>query len=97
MEGGQKARDREICKGKLALILRGKRRLKRIARSQRCQSLAQITTQLNDVAIRTVSKWTVQTSGNRQPKRVPLLHARHREARLACAREHRYWSVEDWK
>ncbi|GFW30152.1 uncharacterized protein TNCV_1054631 [Trichonephila clavipes] len=29
--------------------------------------------------------------GNCQPTRVPLLNARHR------AREHREWSVEDWK
>ncbi|GFV58510.1 HTH_Tnp_Tc3_2 domain-containing protein [Trichonephila clavipes] len=32
-----------------------------------------------------------------RPLRVPLLNARLRAARLAWAREHRDWSVEDWK
>ncbi|GFV70626.1 transposable element Tcb2 transposase [Trichonephila clavipes] len=35
--------------------------------------------------------------GSHRPTRVLLLNARHRTARLACAREHRDWSVEDWK
>ncbi|GBN27845.1 hypothetical protein AVEN_222637-1 [Araneus ventricosus] len=34
---------------------------------------------------------------SRRPTRVPLLNARHRAARLAWAREHREWSLEDWK
>ncbi|GFV14184.1 HTH_Tnp_Tc3_2 domain-containing protein [Trichonephila clavipes] len=65
--------------------------------------LAQITTQFNDGASRTVSKRTVQRSlhrvsfGSRPPTRVPLLNACHRTPRLALAREHRYWSEEDWK
>ncbi|GFX36382.1 transposable element Tc1 transposase [Trichonephila clavipes] len=35
--------------------------------------------------------------GRRRSKRVPLLNARHRVARLAWARVNRDWSVEDWK
>ncbi|GFU95058.1 uncharacterized protein TNCV_4138421 [Trichonephila clavipes] len=35
--------------------------------------------------------------GSHQTTRVPLFNARHRDARLARAREHRDWSVEDWK
>ncbi|GFU69450.1 hypothetical protein TNCV_2282191 [Trichonephila clavipes] len=34
---------------------------------------------------------------SRQPTRVPLLNARHRAARLAWAREHRDWNLENWK
>ncbi|GFU98903.1 hypothetical protein TNCV_3381491 [Trichonephila clavipes] len=49
--------------------------------SQRSQTLAQITTQLNDGASRTDSKWTVQgllhhmVFGSYQPTRVPWLNA----------------------
>ncbi|GFS78875.1 HTH_Tnp_Tc3_2 domain-containing protein [Trichonephila clavipes] len=103
MDGGQNSSDRENCKGQLAFTVRGRRRLRRIVRSQRSQTLAQITTQLNDCASRTISKRTVQRSfhrtgfGSRRPTRVPLLNACHRATRLAWAREHRDWSVEDWK
>ncbi|GFT83243.1 HTH_Tnp_Tc3_2 domain-containing protein [Trichonephila clavipes] len=58
---------------------------------------------LNDGASRTVSKRTVQRSlhrmgfGSHRPTRISLLNAHHRAARLAWAREHSDWSVEDWK
>ncbi|GFU58178.1 HTH_Tnp_Tc3_2 domain-containing protein [Trichonephila clavipes] len=74
-----------------------------IVRHQRSQTLAQITTQLNDGASCTVSKLTAQSSlhrmgfGSRRPTRIPLLSARHRAELLAWAREHSDWSVEDWK
>ncbi|GFU49413.1 transposable element Tc1 transposase [Trichonephila clavipes] len=35
--------------------------------------------------------------GGRRLTRVPLLNAVHRAARLSRVREHRDWSVEDWK
>ncbi|GFX14827.1 transposable element Tc1 transposase [Trichonephila clavipes] len=35
--------------------------------------------------------------GNHRPTREPLLNDRHWYAHLAWAREHRDWSVEDWK
>ncbi|GFU64688.1 HTH_Tnp_Tc3_2 domain-containing protein [Trichonephila clavipes] len=93
---------RQTAKEQLALTVRGERRLRRIVRSQRNQTLAQITTQLNDGASRTVSKWTAQSSlhrmgfESRRPKRVPLLNARHWAACLAWGREHKDWSVNDW-
>ncbi|GBM09781.1 hypothetical protein AVEN_101819-1 [Araneus ventricosus] len=96
----EKNSDRANCKGQLALNKRGARLLSRIVRSQ---TLAQITTQPNQGASRTVSKRTVQRSfhrmgfGSRRPMRVPLLNTRHRAARLAWAREHREWTLEDWK
>ncbi|GFU80776.1 HTH_Tnp_Tc3_2 domain-containing protein [Trichonephila clavipes] len=103
MDGGQKTSDQANCKGQLALVVQGERRLRRIVRSQRSQTLAQITTQLNDGASHTVSKRTMQSLlhrmgfGSSRPTRVPLLNARYRAALLVWAREHRYWSVEDWK
>ncbi|GFV65793.1 HTH_Tnp_Tc3_2 domain-containing protein [Trichonephila clavipes] len=97
MDGGQKTSDRANCKGQLAL--RSERRLRRIVRSRRSQALAPITTQLNDGTSCTVIKWTVQHSYHRMDfgTRVPLLNTHHRAARLAWVREHRDWSIEDWK
>ncbi|GBM79322.1 hypothetical protein AVEN_104863-1 [Araneus ventricosus] len=75
-DGGGKTRDRANCKGQLALNKCGVRRLSRIVHSQRSQTLAQITTQPNQGASRTVSKRTVQRSlhhmvfGSRRPTRV---------------------------
>ncbi|GBO25706.1 hypothetical protein AVEN_154365-1 [Araneus ventricosus] len=100
---GEKTSDRANCKGQLALNERGARRLSRIVRSQRSQTLAQITTQLNEGASRTVIERTMQHSlhrmgfGSRRPTRVPLLNVCHRAARLAWATEHREWTLEDWK
>ncbi|GFW26438.1 HTH_Tnp_Tc3_2 domain-containing protein [Trichonephila clavipes] len=77
----------------------------RIIRYQRSQTFPQITTQLNDGASRSVSKRTMLFTdslhrmgfGSRRSTRVPLSNAHHQAACLACAREHRDWSVEDWK
>ncbi|GFT17513.1 HTH_Tnp_Tc3_2 domain-containing protein [Trichonephila clavipes] len=108
MDDGQKKTNKKTsdwanCKGQLVLTVRGERWSRSIVRSQQSQTLAYITTQLNDDASRTVSKRTVQRSlhsmgfGSRRPAGIPLLSARHRVARLIWAREHRDWSVEDWK
>ncbi|GFU54596.1 uncharacterized protein TNCV_762121 [Trichonephila clavipes] len=73
--------DRANCKGQLALPGRSERRLRRIERSQRSQTLAHTATQLNDGASRKVRKRTVQCSltrmgfGSRRPTRVPLPNA----------------------
>ncbi|GFT34909.1 hypothetical protein TNCV_3879041 [Trichonephila clavipes] len=47
----QKISDWVNCKQLLALAVRGERRLRRIVRSQRSQTLVQITTQLNDGSV----------------------------------------------
>ncbi|GFW45728.1 HTH_Tnp_Tc3_2 domain-containing protein [Trichonephila clavipes] len=79
MDGGQKTSDWANCTGQLALTVPCERLLRRIVRSQQSQTLAQITTQLNDGASYTDSKQTMQCSlhctgfGNRRPTRVLLL------------------------
>ncbi|GFY12205.1 HTH_Tnp_Tc3_2 domain-containing protein [Trichonephila clavipes] len=79
--------------------VREERRLSRNVRSQQSQILAQITTQFNQGASRTVSKWNAQRSlhrvgfGSRRPTRVSLLNVRHRITRLAWAREITYTEV----
>ncbi|GFX49329.1 uncharacterized protein TNCV_3334471 [Trichonephila clavipes] len=54
MNGGQKTRELSNWKGHLALTVCGERRVSRIVHSQQSQALAQITTQLNECASRTV-------------------------------------------
>ncbi|GFT92654.1 HTH_Tnp_Tc3_2 domain-containing protein [Trichonephila clavipes] len=102
MVGGQKTSDWAPFKGQLALAERGERCFKCIVRSQRSQTLAQITTQLEDGARSIVRKRTVKrllhrmSFGSRRPTKVPFLIAHHRAARLVWE-EHIDWSVEDWK
>ncbi|GFU24495.1 HTH_Tnp_Tc3_2 domain-containing protein [Trichonephila clavipes] len=85
----KKTSDLAKCKGQLALTVRGERRLRRIVRNLRSQTVAQIATQLNDSASVTVSKRTVKRSlhlmdfGSSRLTRIPLLNAHHRAARLA--------------
>ncbi|GFS78679.1 transposable element Tc1 transposase [Trichonephila clavipes] len=43
------------------------------------------------------SQTLTQITTHRRPTRVPWLNARHRVARLAWAKEHSDWSIEDWK
>ncbi|GFV27531.1 hypothetical protein TNCV_746841 [Trichonephila clavipes] len=49
MDGGQKTSDQANYKGQLAFTVRGERRLMRIVRMQRSQTLAQITIQRESV------------------------------------------------
>ncbi|GFS63348.1 uncharacterized protein TNCV_2308801 [Trichonephila clavipes] len=58
MDGGQihDGSDGANCKGQIVLTMRGERRLRCIVHSQRSQTLAQITIQLNDCASRTIRK-----------------------------------------
>ncbi|GFV53915.1 uncharacterized protein TNCV_4276931 [Trichonephila clavipes] len=78
MDGGQKTSDRANCEGQLAFTVRPERRLRRIVRSQRSQTLAQITTQMNEGANGIVGERTVQRSlhrmgfGSRRLTRVPF-------------------------
>ncbi|GFV29036.1 uncharacterized protein TNCV_4256431 [Trichonephila clavipes] len=79
----------------------GERWLSRIVRSPRSQTLAEITTLLNDGASRTVSKRIMQLSlqrmgfGKHRTTKLLLLNARHRAAHLSWARDYKDWSVED--
>ncbi|GFY16464.1 transposable element Tcb2 transposase [Trichonephila clavipes] len=62
MDDGQKTRNRAYCKRQLAFTVRGERPLRRTVRSQRRQTLAQITTQLNDGVSRTQDNCTSRKS-----------------------------------
>ncbi|GBM31119.1 hypothetical protein AVEN_58917-1 [Araneus ventricosus] len=78
---------------------KGRRRLSRLVKQNRCQ----LTAQYNAGPSASVSEHTVQRTlldmglCNRCPTRVPLLTKRHRQLRLQWAREHRDWTMDEWK
>ncbi|GBL79376.1 hypothetical protein AVEN_92567-1 [Araneus ventricosus] len=86
-----------IIKGK------GRRRLSRLIKQNRRQAVAQLTAQYNAGSSASVSEHTVQRTlldmglCSRLPTRVPLLTKRHRQLRLQWAREHRDWTMDEWK
>ncbi|GFW41578.1 hypothetical protein TNCV_4034951 [Trichonephila clavipes] len=63
----KKTDDLANCKEQLALTVRGERRFRRIVRSQRSQTLAQIATQLNDGVNCIISKQQRCRMGFREP------------------------------
>ncbi|GBM53193.1 Transposable element Tc1 transposase [Araneus ventricosus] len=82
---------------------KGRRRLSRLVKQNRRQTVAQLTAQYNTGPSVNVSEHTVQRTlldmglCSRRPTRVPLLTKRHRQLRLQWAREHRDWTMDEWK
>ncbi|GBO10926.1 hypothetical protein AVEN_240179-1 [Araneus ventricosus] len=73
---------------------KGRRRLSRLVKQNRRQTVGQLTAQYNAGPSANVSKHTVQRTlldiglCSRHPTRVPLLTKHHRQLRLQWAREH---------
>ncbi|GBM36947.1 hypothetical protein AVEN_231487-1 [Araneus ventricosus] len=82
---------------------KGRRRLSRLVKQNRRQTVAQLTAQYNAGPSASVSEHTIQRTlldmglCSRLPTRVPLLTKRHRQLRLQWAREHRDWTMDEWK
>ncbi|GBM01958.1 hypothetical protein AVEN_269564-1 [Araneus ventricosus] len=82
---------------------KGRRRLSRLVKQNWCQTVAQLTAQHNAGPSASVSEHTAQRTlldmgqCSRRPTRVPLLTKRHRQLRLQWAREHRDWTMDEWK
>ncbi|GBN65911.1 hypothetical protein AVEN_44374-1 [Araneus ventricosus] len=84
---------------------KGRRRLSRLVKQNRRQTVAQLTAQCeyNAVPSASVSEHTVQRTlldmglYSRRPTSVPLLTKRRRQIRLQWAREHRDWTMDEWK
>ncbi|GBM73253.1 hypothetical protein AVEN_94694-1 [Araneus ventricosus] len=82
---------------------KGRRRLSRLVKQNWLQAVAQLTAQYNAGPSASVSEHTVQRTlldmglCSRRPTRVPLLTKRHRQLRLQWAREHRDWTMDEWK
>lgn len=100
---GKTSNLRMRCGRKKTLTERDHRRLKRIVTRARRATLPQIAEDFNAGASTSVSVRTVQRTvldmgfRSRRPTRVPLLTPRHKALRLAWARQHRHWTVDDWK
>ncbi|GBM57919.1 hypothetical protein AVEN_205994-1 [Araneus ventricosus] len=75
---------------------KGRRRLSRFVKQNRRQTVAQLTAQYNADPSASVSEHTVQRT-LLYKRTVPLLTKRHRQLRLQCAREHRDWTMAEWK
>ncbi|GBM34935.1 hypothetical protein AVEN_41476-1 [Araneus ventricosus] len=82
---------------------KARRRLSRLVKKNRRQTVAQLTPQYNAGPSTSVSEHTVARTlldmglGSRRPTRVPLLTKCHRHLRLQWAREHRDWTMGKWK
>ncbi|GBN37285.1 hypothetical protein AVEN_160868-1 [Araneus ventricosus] len=82
---------------------KGRRRLFLLVKRNRRLTVAQLTAQYNAGPSASVSENTVQQAlldmglCSRRPTRVPLLTKRHRQLRLQWAREHRDWTMDEWK
>ncbi|GFV14227.1 HTH_Tnp_Tc3_2 domain-containing protein [Trichonephila clavipes] len=82
---------------------RDQRRLTRIIKRDRRATLPQIATEFNvdtttGVTMRVIQRNIIDMGFWRQrPTRAPLLTARHKALRFAWARQHRHWTLEDWK
>ncbi|GBM51958.1 hypothetical protein AVEN_194254-1 [Araneus ventricosus] len=80
-----------------------RRRLSRLVKQNRRQTVAQLTAQYNAGPSLSVSDHTVQRTlldmglCSRRLIRVPLLSKRHRQLCLEWAREHRDWTMNEWK
>ncbi|GFU57743.1 transposase domain containing protein [Trichonephila clavipes] len=79
------------------------RKLSRMVKQNRSQTVAQLTAEYNAEPSRTVSEHTVERTlldmglRSKRPTRVPLLTKHHRQLRLRRAREHHDWSMDQWE
>ncbi|GBN42102.1 hypothetical protein AVEN_209180-1 [Araneus ventricosus] len=82
---------------------KGRQRLSSLIKQNLRQTVALLTAQYNADLSASVSEHTVQRTRldmrlcSRRPTRMPLLTKRHRQLRLQWAREHRDWTMDEWK
>ncbi|GFV39759.1 transposable element Tcb1 transposase [Trichonephila clavipes] len=103
MNDGETSRKRHGVRRLHAIKEKGHRRLSRIVKQNRSQTVAQLTAQYNAGASRIVLEHTVQRTlldmglRSKRPTREPLLTKRHRQLHLRWARDHRDWSMYQWE
>lgn len=102
-DSGKTSSLRHRCGRKMIVNERDQRRLRNIIKRDRKATLPQIAADFNagpstSVSVRTIQRNIINMGfRSRRPTRVPLMTVRHKALRLAWAREHQHWTVEDWK
>ncbi len=92
--------ERQLCRGKFLVDVRGQRRMGRLVRDDRKATVTQITTRYNQSMQNTISEHitrrTLKQMGysSRRTHRVPLLSAKNRKQ---FTQTHQNWTIEDWK
>ncbi len=105
-ENGQKKKissDRQLCGWKCLVDVRGQRRMGRLVRDDRKETVTQINTRYNQGMQNTISEHTTHRTlkqmdySSRRPHRVPLLSDKNRKRRLQFTQARQNWTIEDWK
>ncbi len=95
--------EQQLCGRKYLVDVRGQRRMGRLVRDDRKETVTQITTRYNQGMQNTISERKIRRTlkqmgySSRRPHRVPLLWAKNRKRRLQFAQAHQNWTIEDWK
>ncbi len=95
--------ERQLCGRKCLVDVRGQRRMARLVRDDRKETVTQITTRYNQGMQNTISEDTTRRTlkqmgySSRRPHRVPLLSAKNRKRRIQFTQTHQNWTLEDWK
>ncbi|GFX84968.1 transposase domain containing protein [Trichonephila clavipes] len=82
---------------------KGHRRLSRMVKQSRSQTVAQLTAQYNAgpsrIVLEHTVQWTLLDMGlrSKRPTPEPLLTKRHPQLRSRLARDHRDWSMYQWE
>ncbi|GFW92824.1 HTH_Tnp_Tc3_2 domain-containing protein [Trichonephila clavipes] len=102
-ESGKTLNPRHRCGREKIMQERDQRLLTRIIKRDRRAVLPQIAADFNagpstSITLKTIQRNTIDMGFRRRwLTRVPLLTARHKALRLAWARQHRHWTVDDWE
>ncbi len=95
--------ERQLCRRKCLVDVRGQRRMGRLVRDDRKATVTQITTRFNQSMQNTISERTTRRTlkqmgySSRRPHQVPLRSDKNRKQRLQFAQAHQNWTIEDWK
>ncbi len=95
--------ERQLCGRKCLVDVRGQRRMGRLVRDDRKETVTQITTGYNQGMQNTISEHTTHRtlkqmgSSSRRPHRVLLLSDKNRTRRIQFTQTHQNWTIEDWR